>query len=116
MSNQLSATPTGNCAGFIAYGLICLGVTVSLPAYAGQEKGQPYELPTGSLACQNRAAVVAYRQAEAKAPAFAADLLDRATCYIVKEPTATLTAGKEQGISRYKLLSGHTIWSDSPSK
>jgi hypothetical protein len=116
MFNQLSATPTGNVAGFIAYGFVCLGVMVALPAHAGQEKGQPYELPAGALACQNRAAVMAYRQAEAKAPAFAADLIDRATCYIVKEPTATLTAGKEQGISRYKLLSGHTIWSDSVRK
>jgi hypothetical protein len=67
-------------------------------------------LPEGQVACLTYKQAKQYAQSVQAAPAFAVDLLARASCYRLPQGAQGLQVSKEPGFASYKLLSGHTIW------
>lgn len=67
-------------------------------------------LPAHVVACNNLKHARSFAQYTEIAPKFAADLLDRADCFHVKEPMEAVKLGAANGFTRLKLLSGHVVW------
>ncbi len=85
--------------------LILLSLVLSPVAFA-----QP-GLVKGQVACLSLKDARNYATFTTQAPQFARDLLARAACYEVKEPTDALPQGpQQQGFQAYALLSGHKVW------
>lgn len=67
-------------------------------------------LPAGAVACLTQRQAADYQSFQVSAPAFAQDLLDRAACYVIKQPTQAISRGGTRGYAQYQLLSGHKVW------
>lgn len=78
-------------------------VCLSAPAMAAT-------LPLGAVACMSQKDAQNYAKYATEAPAFAADMLARATCYVNKDSAEIVPTGKSGAFVQYKLLSGHKIW------
>lgn len=83
------------------------GLAVALASGAYAATG----LSVGSVACLTLKDAQDYAQYQRTAPDFAKDLMARADCYEVQEPTEAVAQGRpEGGFQAYKLLSGHKVW------
>ena len=67
-------------------------------------------IPAGTVACMNRNAAADYAAFLAGSPDFAQDLLNRASCYKLKDPAEAVRRSAEKGFVQYQLLSGHKVW------
>jgi hypothetical protein len=67
--------------------------------------------PPHVVACTSLRQSQAYARAFSENPAFAADLIARATCFVPQAISQMLSVGKPQkGYQQFQLLSGHTVW------
>jgi hypothetical protein len=84
-----------------------LPLFVALAPVAGAQN----QIPAGDVACLSLKKAKAYATQQVAAPAFAADLIARADCYVLREPAEAVTQGQPiDGYQAYKLLSGHKVW------
>lgn len=93
------------CVGFV----LISGAAMAQP----QVQANPFEiaLPNEPVACTSLRQSQAYARAQRDNPAFAGDLLARATCFVPEPNTQMLSVGKPQkGYQQFQLLSGHTVW------
>lgn len=68
-------------------------------------------LPAGVVACLSMKHAQQYADYVQSAPDFAADMIDRANCYVNKEPVEVVRlSSKVKGYKQYKLLTGHKVW------
>lgn len=67
-------------------------------------------LPVNVVGCISRKDAAKYAEFAKIAPDFAADMLDRATCYLNKEPAEAVKTGQDNGYTRYQLVTGHKVW------
>ncbi|PIZ29775.1 MAG: hypothetical protein COY40_06300 [Alphaproteobacteria bacterium CG_4_10_14_0_8_um_filter_53_9] len=74
------------------------------------DTASPTTLPAGKVACFTVKQLRDYQSYTDVAPAFAEDMLARATCFINKEEQPAVLDGSMEGYTRYKLLSGHKVW------
>jgi hypothetical protein len=93
------------CVGFV---LISSAAMAQPQVQANSSEGT---LPSQPVACTSLRQSQAYARAQRDNPAFAADLLARATCFVPEANTQMLSVGKPQkGYQQFQLLSGHTVW------
>lgn len=81
-------------------------LTVLVPASAGAAE----VIPAGTVACMNRNAASDYQNFSASSADFAQDLLNRASCYKLKDTAEAVRRSSEKGFVQYQLLSGHKVW------
>lgn len=86
-----------------ALAAIALLVAAS-PAFAAET------LPAGVVGCISQKNAMQYADYVKTAPDFAEDMLQRASCYINKEPVEVVRLGGSKGYLQFQLLSGHRIW------
>jgi hypothetical protein len=68
-------------------------------------------LQPGQVACNSLKSAKNYVAYQQIVPAFAADLLARASCYTLRDLVIAVPKGRaEANFQAYTLLSGHTIW------
>lgn len=91
-------------------------VALSLLALPVLAQGGEVAVPAGQVACINLKYAKDYAGYAVNAPEFAADLIDRAACFAVKEPMTGVQLSLAEGFSKVKLLSGHTIWVSAAQK
>ncbi|MBI1308550.1 MAG: hypothetical protein GC129_01650 [Proteobacteria bacterium] len=72
--------------------------------------GDAVTLQPGTVACISLRDAVNYASYSKEAPQFAADLLDRAACFMPKDPMPAVLQGTEKNFNKIKLLSGHSVW------
>lgn len=92
--------------------VICAGLLAAVPWVAplAAAKNQATVLPAGSIACLTLKDSKNFDLYTKESPKFAADMLDRATCFKAKENMDAMVLSAAEGYTRLKLLSGHTIW------
>lgn len=93
---------------------------MAAPVLAEPAAGANPVIPVGVVACVTVKDLKDYNTYVSSAPAFAKDLLDRATCYVSESPTPAVVVNGQttDGVNytRYKLLSGHKVWVANPAK
>ena len=105
---MFSATFFTKHLGCIGFAFI-IGVAMAQPQVQAAPLG--VALPSQVVACTSLRQSQAYARALRDNPAFAADLLARATCFVPEANTQMLSLGKPQkGFQQFQLLSGHTVW------
>lgn len=67
-------------------------------------------LPSNTVGCISLKDAIKYAEFTKTAPDFAADMIDRATCYLNKEEVEAVKLNQSKGYTRYQLLSGHKVW------
>lgn len=67
-------------------------------------------LPVNVVGCISRKDAAKYADYAKVAPDFAADMIDRATCYLNKEPMKAVKISQDKQFTRYQVLSGHKVW------
>lgn len=87
-----------------------VAAALSLLALPVLAQGEEVTVPPGQAACISLKYAKDYAGYSVKAPEFAADLIDRAACFQVKEPTTGVALSSAEGFDKVKLITGHTIW------
>lgn len=67
-------------------------------------------LPQGVVACISQKDAQNYAKYVTESPAFAADLMARAACYVNKDNVNAVQTGKSGNFLQFKLLTGHKVW------
>ena len=91
---------------FPTMALLFLGISLAAEAETALQE----TLKAGTIACLTLKDTQDYWHFVTVAPKFAQDLLDRATCYPVKDTSAVIRRDQQDGYRLEQLLSGHRVW------